>query len=67
MNKYAFVVEIVSEARWFIEAETLAKAKRKFRELGEEGERPDEEDVIEEEVVAVFENGVRVPSPGEKP
>jgi hypothetical protein len=66
MKHYAFVVEIISKAKWIVEAETLKDAEEQFEALHEAGEPPVEEDVEDSEIVSVLEDGVPVPPPNNK-
>jgi hypothetical protein len=66
MKQYAFVVKIVSQAQWHIQAETLEGAEERFNALHEAGEPPVEEDVVASEIVSVLEDGVPVPPPSKK-
>lgn len=66
MKDYVFVVRITSEAEWVVEAETPEEAERRFEAAREDGEPPAEEEVVDSEIVAVYEDGFAIPPPGKK-
>jgi hypothetical protein len=66
VKQYAFVVKIISKAKWVVEAEALAAAEQQFEALRGAGEPPVEEEVVNSEIVSRLEDGVAVPPPSKK-